>query len=596
MDKAPHKFDQKYQCDILVVGSGAAGFAAAISARKAGLEVLMIEKAGCFGGTTATSGGYLWIPGNPVSAAAGIPDSHEEIRRYLRAELGDAYNEALIESFLRYGPEMIDFFVNQLGVELYPATKMPDYHPTRPGGSAGGRSLHAKPVSGAILGKELRRLRPLPRELSLFGMGVSSGSDLGHLYKFGRSLNSTVRVAFLLARYSWHKLRYGRGLHLVNGNALIARLARVLFDLKIPLWTNTAASSLLFSGNEVSGARVVRDGQPVQVLATKGVILASGGFAHDIPRRRAVYSHPAGSGEHISLTAPGNEGDGARLAESAGGWVDTSSSNGGAWMPISKVPRPDGTWGGIIHSVNQGKPGVIAVLRSGHRFVDESLPYHDFVEHMIRAGGKASPVGAFIICDQKAFKKYGLGYAKPFLPLDELIASKYLHRADTIGDLARSAGIDVPTLERTVASYNLHARSGEDPEFGKGRDEYGNFLGDLSHTLNPNIAPLEDGPFYAVWMYPGDIGTFAGIKTDAYARVVRSDQSVVSGLYAVGNDMASVFCGRYPGGGSLIGPGMTFGYLASRVAAGLINTERHCQNDDLLVNAVARCNRAERLA
>jgi succinate dehydrogenase/fumarate reductase flavoprotein subunit len=569
--------DGQYQCDLLVVGSGAAGFAAAIAARKAGLEVLMIEKAACFGGTTATSGGYLWIPGNPVSAAAGLVDSRDDIERYLRAELGDAYNEAAVNSFLRFGPEMIDFFVSKLGVELYPATRMPDYHQAQPGASSGGRSLHAKPVSGAILGKELRRLRPLPRELALFGMGVSSGSDLAHLYKFGSSFNSTVRVVALLARYGWHRLHYGRGLNLVNGNALIARLARVLFDSGTPLWTNSAATDLIVQDGNVQGAKVVRNGQPIMVYATKGVILASGGFAHDVPRRSAIYSHAALAGDHISLTAPGNEGDGARMAESVGGWVDTSATNAGAWMPISKVPRPDGTWGGIIHSVNHGKPGVIAVLRNGRRFADESLSYHDLVARMIHAEGNASPSGAFILCDQRAFSRYGLGYAKPFLPLKGLIEAGYLHRADTIAELARSAGIDLLALENTVASYNLHASLGEDPEFGKGKDRYGHFLGDQSQKPNPNVAPLIEPPFYAVWMYPGDIGTFSGIRTDEYGRVLRSDQSVVEGIFAVGNDMASIFCGRYPGGGALIGPGMTFGYVAGRVAAGLIDcdADRH---------------------
>lgn len=574
-----NSIDQTYQCDVLVVGSGAAGFAAAIAAREAGLKVLLIEKEARFGGTTATSGGYLWIPGNPVSAAAGIIDTPGDIRRYLRAELGEAYNEASIESFLRFGPEMVDFFVNKLGVELYPATRMPDYHPAKPGASPGGRSLHAKPVSGAILGKELCRLRPLPRELALFGMGVSSGSDLAHLYKFGKSLNSTVRVAMLLARYGWHKLRYGRALHLVNGNALIARLARVFFDLGAPLWTNASATDLIVENGNVRGAKVVHNGQPVVVHASKGVILASGGFAQDVPRRSAIYSHAARAGEHISLTSPGNQGDGARMAESAGGWVDASGTNAGAWMPISKVPRPDGSSGAIIHSVNLGKPGVIAVLRNGRRFVDESLSYHDFVERMIHVEGNESPSGAYILCDHQAFKRYGLGYAKPFLPLGGLIESGYLHRADTLAELARSTGIDAAALEATVASYNLHACHGEDPEFGKGKDRYGHFLGDQSHQPNPNVAPLKEGPFYAVWMYPGDIGTFAGIKADAYARVLRTDNSIVGGLFAVGNDMASVFCGRYPGGGSLIGPGMTFGYVAGRTAAGCINPEQgQCNN------------------
>lgn len=556
-----------HQCDVLVVGTGAAGFSAAITARKAGLDVLLVEKAGRFGGTTAISGGYIWIPGNPLSEKAGIKDTPAEIKKYLRKELGDAADDPRVLAYLAHGPEMVDFFVNEMGIEFNVAPQMPDYHSEQEGASQGGRSLHAKPVNGDILGKEFGRLRPLPRELALFGMGVSSGSDLSHLYKFGRSVKSTIRVASLLTRYGIDLLRFGRGRNLVNGNALIARLARVLFELKVPLWTFAPVTDLLQEGGRVVGAIVSHNGQPIQVRAALGVVLASGGFAHDVTRRSAVYKHPARSGEHISLTAPGDEGDGARMAESVGGYVDDTVSNAGAWMPISKVPRPDGTWGPFLHSVNIGKPGMISVLRNGKRFVDESLSYHDFVEKMIATPGVGSPAGAFIVCDQRAFSKYGLGYAKPFLPMRKLIDSGYLIVGDTPADLARKAGIDVDGFVATVSAYNRHAVNGNDPEFGKGRSKYGHFLGDLSHQPNPNIAPLDKGPYYAVWMYPGDIGNFSGIATDANARVIDKAGRPVEGLFAAGNDMASAFRGTYPGGGALIGPAMTFGYIAARFMA-----------------------------
>jgi len=556
-----------HECDVLVVGSGAAGFAAAITARQAGLNVLLAEKAGCFGGTTATSGGYIWIPGNPLAAKAGIKDSPADIRRYLKEELGDAYSEKHIEAYLKSGPGMVDFFVNRMGIDFMVATQMPDYHPDLPG-SQRGRSLHVRPVDGRILGKDFRRLRPLPRELALFGMGVSSGSDLSHLYKFGRSLKSTFRVLSLLTRYGFDLLRFGRGTQLVNGNALIARLARVLFDLGAPVWTSSPVMDLVCEGDRVVGALVSRHGRTVHVKTRRGVVLASGGFAHDVERRNAIYRHSARAGEHLSLTAPGDEGDGARMAESVGGYVDPDVLNGGAWMPISKVPRPDGTWGPILHSINHGKPGMISVLPNGKRFADESLSYHDFVERMIASSPHTGGAGAFIICDQKAFSKYGLGYAKPFLPFRKLVDAGYLTVGRSVEELAQRAGIDAKNLVQTIANYNTHARRGEDPEFGKGRSRYGHFLGDLSHKPNPNIEALDKGPYYAVWMYPGDIGTFAGIKTDERARVVRRDGSVVKGLFAAGNDMASVFKGTYPGGGALIGPAMTFGYVAARELVG----------------------------
>jgi succinate dehydrogenase/fumarate reductase flavoprotein subunit len=556
--------EQDYQCDILVIGSGAGGFATAITARKAGLNVLLVEKAPVFGGTTATSGGYIWVPGNPVAEGAGLKDDPDDGRLYLKQELGNDYNSAFIEAYLSNGPKMVDFFVNDIGIPFYAAT-MPDYHPHLPGASRGGRSLHVKPVSASILGKELERLRPLPRELSLFGMGVSSGSDLSHFYKVGRSLSSTLRVMWLLAKYGYDVVRHGRGQFLVNGNALIARLARALLDLGTPIWTFAPASELLFENGRVTGATINRNGRSVRVKAKHGVVLSSGGFAHDVERRSGIYSHPARADEHISMAAPGNVGDGARMAESVGGYVSADIPSAGAWMPVSKVPRPDGTWGAIIHSVNQGKPGMIAVLRTGKRFADESLSYHDLVEKLIAHPDSGRPVGAFLICDSVAFGKYGLGYAKPFLPLGKLIKSGYLIQAQSIRELARQLGIDANTLERTVNGYNSHAEEGEDPEFGKGRSPYGHYLGDPSAAKNPNVAPLKQAPFYAVWMYAGDIGNFAGLKTDENARVLDKTGAIIPGLFAVGNDMASVFRGRYPGGGSLIGPAMTFGYIAARV-------------------------------
>lgn len=551
-------------CDVLVIGSGAGGFSAAITARKAGLDVLLVEKAGVFGGTTATSGGFIWIPNNSLAQAEGFGDSADRARAYLRQLCGNDYEPAMIDAYLEHGSSMVDFFTREVGIPFNATTRMTDYHPEFPGGQKMGRSLQAMPVHASILGGEFSRLRPLPRELSLFGMGVSSGSDLRHLYKFGRSLKSTVRVARLLSRFGWDKVVHGRGRSLVNGNALVARLAAAFFAMKGELWTLAPARELLTSDGRVSGAVVHRNGSLVNVRARRGVVLASGGFSHDVDRRRKLYRHAAGQDEHVSIVAPGNVGDGARLAESAGGFIDNDMANPAAWMPISRVPRLDGSWGGIIHSVNQGKPGTIAVLRNGKRFTDESHSYHEFIESLIDHAESGSPAGAFFICDHDAFSRYGLGYAKPFLPIGGLLKNGYIARAETVRDLAAQIGVDPDALHATVATYNVHAERGEDPEFGKGLNAYGHYLGDETNAHNPNVAPLKRGPFYALWFYAGDVGSFAGIRTDGNGRVMRSDDTPVAGLYATGNDMANVFRGHYPGAGSLIGPAMTFGFAAAR--------------------------------
>lgn len=558
----------RHECDVLVVGSGAGGFAAAITAAREGLNVLMVEKAPVFGGTTATSGGFLWIPDNPLAARENFGDSRERALDYLKRLCGDDFDPVMVDAYLLHGPAMVDFFTSEVGISFSATTRMIDYHPEYPGGQKMGRSIQASPVHASILGKEFTRLRPLPRELSLFGMGVSSGSDLRHLYKFGRSLKSTLRVTKLLAKYAWDRLVHGRGRSLVNGNALVARLAAAYFASGGDLWTLSPAMELKTEGGRVTGAIVHRRGSLVEVHARRGVVLASGGFSHDVERRQKVFHHPAGHEDHVSIVAPGNVGDGARMAESAGGYIDEVTTNPAAWMPISRVPRPDGSWGGIIHSVNQGKPGTIAVLRNGKRFTDESHSYHEFVESLINHPDAGRPAGAFFICDHDAFSRYGLGYAKPFLPIGPLIRNGYISRASTIRELAAQAGIDADTLQATVDTYNAYAEHGQDPEFGKGGNTYGAYLGDETNPYNANVAPLRRGPFYALWFYAGDVGTFAGVRIDGDGRVMRRDGSAVPGLYAVGNDAANVFRGHYPGAGSLIGPAMTFGFAAARHMAG----------------------------
>lgn len=558
-----------HECDVLVIGSGAAGFATAITARKLGLDVLLVEKAPYFGGTSATSGGVLWIPGHGLPRPAGAaakPDERQEQQRYLQEVLGPQWPGPLINAYLDQGPKMVDFFVNEVGIEFAVAA-MPDYLSQLPGARDGGRSLQAQPVKARVLGAHLGRLRPPLREMTLFGLAIGSGNNLNDLYRFGRSVPATLRVLGRFARYGIDLLLHGRGQTLVNGNALVARLASAAFRLDIPVWTSAPAEALVFDGERVAGAVVQHGGEPVQVRARKGVVLASGGIAQDIARRQKVYGHPARTHQHLSLTAPGNTGDGARMAESAGGFVDTTVASPGAWMPTSKVARPDGAWGLVFHSVNTGKPGVIAVLRDGKRFVDESVPYHYFVQRMVAACGNTQPPGAFLICDQASFSRYGLGYAKPMLPQGRLLKTRYLYKAASVEDLAGQIGVTPAALAQTVRDYNAHAAQGQDPQFGKGSHRFGHYLGDAGHPLHPNLAPLLKAPFYAVWMQPGDIGSFAGVRTDERAQVLRPDGTAVPGLFAVGNDMASVFRGHYPGGGSMLGPGMTFGFVAAHALA-----------------------------
>ncbi|TCO81167.1 succinate dehydrogenase/fumarate reductase flavoprotein subunit [Plasticicumulans lactativorans] len=557
------------ECDVLVIGSGAGGMAAAITARHHGLDVLVIEKAPVFGGTTAVSGGWSWIPGNPVARRAGVQDDVDAAREYLRHELGEHFDAELVEAFLSNGPRMVAFFERETSIAFVPGTATPDFHP-QSAGCGIGRPLCAAPFDGRALGADLARLRrPLP-EMTFLGMGLSAGADLQHFFKVTRSLRSALYVAGRLARHLLDVLRHGRNRHLVNGNALAARLLKSANDLGVRTLLATPARQLLIEDGVVRGAIVAGADGERRITARRGVVLACGGFPHDIERRRQLYPQTPSGREHWTAAPVDNTGDGLRLGEAAGARVDTRVGQPAAWAPVSEVRRGDGTRGVFPHLIDRAKPGIIAVNAGGRRFVNEGESYHDFGAAMFRATAPGAEVAAWLICDHRTLRKYGMGYAKPFpVPLAPYLRSGYLLRGATLEGLAARAGIDPAGLATTVAEYNHHAREGRDPAFGKGSTAYNRIMADPEHTPNPCLAPLERGPFYAVKLLPGSLGTFAGLKTDAAARVLGDGGTPIAGLYAVGNDMASVMAGHYPSGGITLGPALTFGYIAGRHLAGV---------------------------
>jgi succinate dehydrogenase/fumarate reductase flavoprotein subunit len=320
----------------------------------------------------------------------------------------------------------------------------------------------------------------------------------------------------------------------------------------------------------VCGALVDTPKGRVKVLAGKGVVLAAGGFPHDVVRKKALFPHAPSGNEHVSPAPPGNTGDGLRLGEAVGAEVDTSLPNAAAWVPISRPVWADGTRGTFPHFVDRSKPGVIAVTRSGRRFVNEADSYHDFCQAMYRrCKEEGGEICAFFIADHRTFRKYGLGFAKPTpVPYASQLKSGYLKRGATIRELALEVGADPVRLEDTVARFNADARKGDDPEFGRGSTSYNRSLGDPAHKPNPCVAPVEQGPFFAVKLVIGDLGTFAGLRCNEYAQVLDEGRRPISGLYAVGNDAASIMGGNYPGGGITLGPAITFGYIAARHLSG----------------------------
>ncbi|MCG6875609.1 MAG: FAD-dependent oxidoreductase [Betaproteobacteria bacterium] len=550
---------------MLVIGSGGGGLAAAVTARHLGLDVIVAEKAPVYGGTTARSGGWIWVPCHPFQQAIGVTDSREEAETYLLHEAGEHYDAEHVDAFLTHGPRMLEFFARETAVQFTPSAVYPDYHPDVPGAKTAGRALVAESFDGRKLGPLLAKLRPPLPELLLMGMAIGSGDELRHFQRALHSLRSFAYTARRLAGHAGETLLYGRGVWLTNGNALVGRLLKSCVDCGVKLWAAASASELIVENDAVRGAVIERDGQPVRVTARRGVVLACGGFPRDIARRERLFPH----GEHWSPAPESNTGDGLRLAESAGADIDETLPNAAAWVPVSLVVRENGETGLFPHIVDRGKPGVIAVTRKGRRFVNEGNSYHDFVQGLFAACEGEEQVTAYLVTDHRAIRAYGLGYVKPRpFSLSSHLASGYLLRANTLSALAAEAGIDATAFEQTVVEYNRNAARGEDPAFGKGSTAYNRFYGDADHQPNPCLAPLAQPPYYAVKVVVGEIGTYDGIRTDRHARALNAQREPIPGLYAVGNDMASIMGGAYPGPGITLGPAMTFAWIAARHLAG----------------------------
>lgn len=548
-------------CDVLVIGSGAAGMTAAITAKSLGLDVILTERDDKFGGTSALSGGMLWAPGNPIGARNGAQDSTEQAKRYLRHELGNRYDDAMIDAFLQGVPRMTSFLEERAGIAFVAPKWSPDYHPDAPGASSGGRPIRAAPVDGRILGERFADLKwPLP-EMMLFGRMMIAGEDLPHFLNAGRSFRSALRVARVLATFGRDRLTHPRGMRLTNGNALIARLARALFDLDIPLWLSSPVERLIATDAGIAGAVVRRDGGSLAVHARRGVILATGGFSADPALRRQYLAHERGG--HFSLAARENDGAGVRMALDAGGGLNENVQHPSAFVPLSRLPRPDGTTALFPHLLDRAKPGVIAVNWAGRRFVNEANSYHDFVPAMI-GGGPGGSNEALLVCDHRALRRYGFGPVRPFpAPIGRWLDSGYLLRGDTPEALATQAGIDPIDFAAALKRFNADAARGEDPEFGKGSTDYNRFMGDPEHRPNACVAPLATPPFYGIRLIAGDLASMMGLTTNAVAQVLDAGKTPIPGLYAVGNDMMNVAAGAYPGPGVTLGPGMTFGFIAA---------------------------------
>jgi succinate dehydrogenase/fumarate reductase flavoprotein subunit len=534
--------------DVVVIGAGAAGMAAAALCAAEGFAVTLIEKTAAVGGTTATSGGMVWAP-TDIAAA----------RTYLDRVIVGEDAGGRRESFLTHAGAAIAALEAGTALRFQPVARYPDYYPDLPGATLGGRVLEPVPFDGRALGRHFALLRAPLREFTPFGGMMIGRADLAHFRRATRSPGSALVVARRLAAHASQRLAHPRGTRLVLGNALAGRLLLSVLRRGVDLRFETAASRLVFAEGRVQG--VIAGGKTLH--ARRGVVLASGGFSHDPALREALLPAPA---RRFSAAFAGDSGDGIRLAREIGAAFAGRGADAAFWTPVSSFTRDDGSVAIFPHTVtDRGKPGSLVVDERGRRFVNEALSYHEFVRAMLAAG----LARAFLICDHGFLRRYGLGPIAPIFPRPRRwVRRGYLTAAPSIGGLAQALGLDPAALTATIAGFNEDAARGEDREFGRGSDAYQRHLGDPDRHPNPCLAPLTTPPFYAITLYPADLGTSAGLATDAGARVLDDAGAPIAGLYACGNDMSSIMDGAYPGPGITLGPALTFAYLATRALAG----------------------------
>lgn len=556
------RWDQEF--DVIVAGSGAGGMTAALCCRQLGLSAVVLEKSDRYGGTTAVSGGGVWIPCNEQMAAAGVPDSAEEALTYLKHLTRGEVPQARLEAYVRGAREMVGHMAQTFGVRFEAVAKYPDYFPDQPGGKPGARTMEPAALDAAQLGDTFFEQREPFRGTLVMGRVAMTQVDAHTL--FGRApgwIGLTLRLMWrYFTDFAWRK-RTWRDRRLTLGQALVGSLRLAMLKAEVPLMLNTGLESLVPEQGRVAGVVAVQGGRALRLRARRGVILATGGFESNQSMREQYLPKPTQS---AWTAAPKlNEGDGIRAGRSLGAALGFMNLTWGA----PTVPVPGAASASALF-VERSLPGCVVVNGQGRRFVNEAAPYTEFVYAMYEDHHRTgSTVPCWMVFDARFRKSYPCG---PMLPgsiqpdgkLPAEWADKVYYKADTLEALAAKIGVDAAGLKDSVARMNGYAATGVDPEFGKGNNVFDRYYADPKIKPNPCLAPIVQAPFYAVPLHPGEIGTKGGLLTDERGRVLREEGGVIEGLYAVGNCSAAVMGRTYAGPGATLGPAMTFAYLASK--------------------------------
>lgn len=537
--------------DLLVVGSGT-GMAAALAAHELGLSVLIVEKSSYVGGSTARSGGALWLPASPVLDEANAGDTAERAGTYLDSVVAGSAPPQRSAAFVAQVSATVEMLRRTTPLRLFWARDYSDYHPEEPGGSAAGRTCECRPFDTSLLGEYRTRLEPGLMEVTV--PMPTTGADYRWMNLVARLPRKGIPVyAKRLVQGVGGRMlgrRYAAG-----GQGLMAGLFTGVLRAGIPIWTGTTLTRLTRRGERVSGAVVEHGGREVTISARRGVVLATGGFDHRMEMRWKFQSESLGA--DLSLGAAGNTGDGIRAGQEIGAAIDLMDQ---AWWFPAVAPLPGKA--PAVMLAERSLPGCLIVDQHGRRFVNEATDYMSFGQRLLELERSGSPVESmWIVFDQQYRNSYVFGaelFPRMRIPQAWYDAGIAV-RADNLAELGAGIGVPVPEFVETMTRFNQNAAAGEDPDFGRGRSAYDRYYGDPTVKPNPNLRPLFDGPFYAVRMVLSDLGTCGGLKTDERARVLREDGGPIAGLYAIGNTAANAFGTTYPGAGATIAQGLVYG-------------------------------------
>ncbi|ORX07186.1 3-ketosteroid-delta-1-dehydrogenase [Mycobacterium triplex] len=546
--------------DLLVVGSGT-GMAAALAAHEFGLSVLVVEKASHVGGSTARSGGALWLPAGPVLAEAGAGDTQEHAATYLDSVVAGSAPRQRSAGFLTNVSGTVEMLRRTTPLRFFWARDYSDYHPEQPGGRAAGRTCECHPFDTSLLRAYRTRLEPGLMEARI--PVPTTGADYRWMNLVARVPREGIPVFAKRIGQGVGGRMLGRR-YAAGGQGLAAGLFAGVLRAGIPVWTETTLLRLDGDGERVRGAVVAHGGREVTITARRGVVLATGGFDHSMDMRWKFQSESLGA--NLSLGAAANTGDGIRAGQELGGGIDLMDQ---AWWFPAVAPLPGEA--PAVMLAERSLPGSLIVDQHGRRFANESSDYMSFGQRLLELERSGSPVESmWIIFDQQYRNSYVFGaqlFPRMRIPRAWYDAGIAV-RADDFAELGARIGVPVADFTATITGFNQNASAGIDPDFGRGRSAYDRYYGDPTISPNPNLRALTKGPFYAVKMVLSDLGTCGGLTADHRARVLREDGAVIDGLYAIGNTAANAFGTTYPGAGATIAQGLVYGYIAARDAAG----------------------------